>query len=61
MGVMGTWEVWSFRLSMVLLDQEGLVRGSWRDERDKNETCIFGQRSERWRRGQEREMGGGGS
>ena len=27
-----SWEVWSFRLSMVLLDQEGL------DESDKNET-----------------------
>ena len=27
-----SWEVWSFPLSMVLLDQEGL------DESDKNET-----------------------
>ena len=27
-----------FRLSMVLLDEEGLVRGSCRDESDKNET-----------------------
>ena len=33
-----SWEVWSFRFSMVLLDQEGLVRGSCRDESDKNET-----------------------
>ena len=33
-----SWEVLSFGLSMVLLDQEGLVRGTCGDESDKNET-----------------------
>ena len=37
-----SWVVLSFGLSMVLLDQEGLVRGTCGDESEKK--CIFDQR-----------------